>query len=74
MFSYLVRNLLKLQVVGLDYPGHIATAVNFKSDLTGDRITYDGKVFIICDPTYVNADAGMAMPQFKNVDPKVIQF
>lgn len=74
LFSYLVRNLLKLQVVGLDYPGHIATAVNFKSDLTGDRITYDGKVFIICDPTYVNADAGMAMPQFKNVDPKVIQF
>ena len=26
----------------------------------------------ICDPTYINADYGMAMPDFKNVDPKVV--
>ena len=74
MFSYLVKTLLKLDVVGLDYPGHIATAVKFNSDLTGDRVTHNGKVYVICDPTYINADAGMEMPQFKNVEPKIIQF
>ena len=74
MFSYLVKTLLKLDVVGLDYPGHIATAVKFNSDLNGDRVNFNGKVYIICDPTYINADAGMEMPQFKNVEPKVIQF
>ena len=74
LFSYLVKNLLNLDVVGLDYPGHIATAVKFNSDLTGDRVNYNGQVYIICDPTYINADAGMEMPQFKSVDPKVIQF
>ncbi|MEJ2542550.1 MAG: hypothetical protein P8Y99_00635 [Calditrichaceae bacterium] len=74
LFSYLVKKLLNLHVVGLDYPGHIATAVKFKSDLSGDRVNYDGQTYIICDPTYINANAGMAMPQFKEVDPKVIQF
>jgi hypothetical protein len=72
-FSYLVRNLLGMEVVGLDYPGHIATAIHFETNLDGDAITHQGKKFIICDPTYINADAGMCMPQFKNVDPGVIQ-
>jgi hypothetical protein len=74
LFSFLVKNLLKLDVIGLDYPGHIATAVKFNSELSGDKISYNGQVYVICDPTYVNAVAGMAMPQFKNVDPKIIKF
>jgi hypothetical protein len=74
LFSYLIRNLLKLKVIGLDYPGHIATAVNFNSDFAGESINFNGNKFIVCDPTFINADAGMEMPQFKDVDPKVIQF
>lgn len=74
LFSYLVKNLLNLKVVGLDYPGHIATAVNFHSDLSGESIDFNGYKYIVCDPTFINAVAGMEMPQFKNVDPKVIQF
>ena len=73
-FSFLVKNLLHLDVVGLDYPGHIATAVKFNSDLSGDLISYNGYNYLICDPTYINANAGMVMPQFKNIEPKVIKF
>ncbi|MEJ2052636.1 MAG: hypothetical protein P8X42_01835 [Calditrichaceae bacterium] len=74
LFSYLVRNLLDLDIIGLDYPGHISTAVNFHSKLNGAAVNVDDREFIICDPTYINAVAGMVMPQFKNVDPKVIRF
>ncbi len=74
LFSYLVRNLLGLEVVGLDYPNHVATAVHFHSEIPGKAVTFRGKRFVICDPTYVNADAGMEMPDFKDITPKVIVF
>ncbi len=72
LFSYLVRTLLRLEVVGLDYPGHISTAVRFSKNIPGDAIDYQGKHYTICDPTYIGADAGMCMPQFKGVSPSII--
>lgn len=72
LFAYLVRNLLDLEVIGLHYPGHMATAVSFRGDMRGDAITYRGKRYIVCDPTYINADVGMAMPEYKSVRPRVI--
>ncbi|HTY01525.1 MAG TPA: hypothetical protein VMG09_15990 [Bacteroidota bacterium] len=72
LFSYLVRALIRLEVVGLDYPGHISTAVMFSKDVPGDNIDYQGRRYTICDPTYIGADAGMCMPQFKGVTPSVI--
>ncbi len=73
LFAYLVRSLLGLEVVGLDYPAHIATAVRFSTEITGDAIVFQGKRYIICDPTYINADVGACMPQFKGVNPNVIR-
>jgi hypothetical protein len=73
IFSYLIRQILARQVVGLDYPGHIATGVNFAEKVPGDFIMVEGENYTICDPTYINADLGMAMPQFKNVEPKIIE-
>ncbi len=72
LYSFLVRNLLDLTVIGLDYPGHISTAVNFHSEIPGDHIIYQDEKFLICDPTYINANLGMAMPQFKELTPEVI--
>jgi hypothetical protein len=74
LFAYLVRNLTGLEVVGLDYPGHIATAVRFPTQVPGESVGYQGKRFVVCDPTYINAGAGMCMPQFKSVTPNVIAF
>ncbi len=73
LFAWLVRNLLKLDVVGLDYPGHVATAVHFKSDVAGDGVSYEGKRYVVTDPTFINASVGMAMPDFKNTNPGVIK-
>ena len=74
LYSYLVRNLLKLDVVLLDYPNHIATAVCFNENVSGDFVTIEGKKYIVCDPTYIGASIGKAMPQFKRVAAKVLKY
>lgn len=72
-FAWLVRSLLGLEVIGLDYPGHVAAAVHFNEQVPGDAIRYDNKRFVITDPTYINARAGMTMPEFRNRSPGVIK-
>jgi len=72
LFAYLVKNLLGLDVVALDYPGHVATAVRFKGKVAGSTVSYQGRRYVISDPTYINASAGMVMPRYKNTSPKVI--
>jgi len=72
IFAYLVKKLLGLEVIGLDYPGHIATAVKI-DNVPGDHVTVNGKKYLICDPTYINANIGMSMPRYKNVKPEIVQ-
>lgn len=64
LFSHLVKNFLNLPVVLIYYRGlHLATAVKFKdTSISGDYVEYNGEKYIICDPTYINANAGNAMP------------
>lgn len=67
LFSFLIKELLGLKVIGIDYPGHVATAVKFDVDVPGDYIMFKNQKFLICDPTYINAYIGMAMPTYKDV-------
>ena len=64
-FGKLVKELLGLNVVALHYPNHLATAVEFKSNVEGESISYNNRKYIICDPTYIGADIGKAQPRFK---------
>lgn len=74
LYSILVRELLDLDVVLLHYPGHLATAVAFPNNQShGYHFTYNNKVYTICDPTYINADAGDCMPRYRSTSPDVIQ-
>jgi hypothetical protein len=73
-FAWLVKRLLKLDVVGLNYPGHVATAVHFTQDADGDFVTYNGRKFTVADPTYINATAGMTMPEYSSTKPGIISF
>ena len=75
LFAWLVQKYTNAQVIGLQYEGHVATAVYFGDDvnINGDGFVYGGKKYYVCDPTYINAGIGMAMPQYKGVTPKVIK-
>ncbi len=74
MFSYLIKGLLGLDVVGLKYHDHLATAVAFSTKVTGDSFRYKNKRFTVTDPTYINANLGMTMPQYKNSKFEIINF
>lgn len=75
MFAWLVQKYTNAKVIGLQYEGHVATAVWFGDDaeVKGDGFMYGGKKYYVCDPTYINASIGMTMPQYKNKTPKVIK-
>jgi len=74
LFLWLVKNLLGLDAIGLRYPGHVAAAVKIPLQTgRGDTVEYKGQLYLVADPTYVNASAGMAMPQFKGERPEVVE-
>lgn len=74
LYRYLVKSLLNLDVVLVDYPNHIATAVKFKGDYAGDYLIIDGQRYLVCDPTFIGASIGTAMPQFKSVAANVLRY
>ncbi len=72
-FSYLVKDLLGLRVIGLEYTDHLSTAVKFTTDVSGDYVTYGNEKYIICDPTYIGAPIGEAMPKYLHMSAKVVE-
>jgi len=64
LLAALVRLLVGLPVVGLDYPGHIALAVALPQEVPGDRFTWREVVYTVCDPTYIGAALGQTMPRY----------
>ena len=73
LFSVLVRELVGLDVVLLNYPEHLATAVRFDDDVKGDYMMIDGKRYVVCDPTYIGAHVGESMPICKETKAIVIK-
>jgi len=72
-FAYLVKELLGFKVIGIVYPGHVATAVRFPSDEAGDFVMYKGEKYLIADPTYINAPFGLTMPGMVNAKAEIIE-
>ncbi|MFA6788067.1 MAG: hypothetical protein WC149_00665 [Arcobacteraceae bacterium] len=68
LFSYLVKHILGLEVLGLKYSDHMAAAVKL-SNLNPtklDGFIYKNNYYTIADPTYMNANIGMSMPEYKH--------
>lgn len=60
LFSYLVRSLLGLNVVMLEYPDHVNCAVAVDGVHKGQYVELHGRRYYVCDPTYIGADIGMS--------------
>lgn len=74
LLAWLIKDLLDLDVVGLDFPGHIAIAVALKPQEADWVIASEGARYVIADPTYIGATTGMIMPAYKSSIPQVIKF
>ena len=72
LFSYLVRRLLGLNVVLLQYEDHVATAVQLHNQTDGYYIEYEGNTFFICDPTYIGASIGQIPAEYTKAEAQMI--
>ena len=68
-----MKELLGLDVVLLEYPSHIATAVCFNEKIEGDYFDLSGKKYIICDPTYIGAPIGKSMPDMLKLNANILR-
>ena len=73
LFSYLVRHLLGMDVILLDYPGHITTAIAFDEDINGSYLEFEDKKYFVCDPTYLDSRPGMAHYSYKNIGCNILK-
>ncbi|MEP3387392.1 MAG: hypothetical protein ABJO02_04335 [Reichenbachiella sp.] len=71
-FSYLVQLLLGKDIVGLDYPEHVATAIHLGSDIAGDYYMINDNKYVVCDPTYRGAPIGVSMRDLSNYEAVVV--
>lgn len=72
LFTRLVRDLLGLKCILIYYPGHLACAVRFTDNVSGDYLLLNGQKYVVTDPTYIGASVGMTMPKMDNQTAKVI--
>ena len=68
-----MREVLGLEAVLLDYPEHISVAVRLAANEDDDVVAVDGENFVVCDPTYINAEVGRAMPGLDGSKLKVVK-
>ncbi len=72
LFAQMISHYTTLTPIGLEYSDHVSVAVKFTEPTAGDFILVNNKKFLICDPTYIGAEIGMAMNSMKNSAPSVI--
>lgn len=72
LFSRLTRDLLGLETILVFYPGHLASAVCFTENVSGDYLSLNGKRYVITDPAYIEAPVGRTMPDMDNSQAHVI--
>jgi len=68
LYSYLMKELFGVYVVGIKYKDHMATALYIP--MSGDSVQKDSKRFIVADPTYINANIGQSMPKYRSLQPE----
>ncbi len=74
LFSYLVQEVLGLETIGLQFPGHMTTGVKFEETGTfGTYMNYNGGKYYICDPTVHDATFGRNLPELNDQKAKIIK-
>ena len=74
-YAYLVHEILGLNVLLVEYPGHESTAVALSvAPPKAKSLTYKGRTYYICDPTYMGADIGMCMPRYIDTTPTLAEW
>jgi len=68
LFSYLVKKLFHVSVIGVKYSDHMSTALYIP--MKGDSVKKGRRRYVIADPTYINANIGTNMPKYRLIRPE----
>ena len=68
LFAFLVKKLFHIGVVGVKYKNHMTVGLNIP--MQGDRVKYARHSYVIADPTYIDANIGQSMPEYKYKKPE----
>lgn len=74
LLSQLVKEYVGLGTIAIIYPGHVSLGVNIKENVDGAYVEFNNRKYYTADPTYIGAKLGMIMPEFKDVEPEIIEF
>ena len=73
LWCRLVRELVDVPVALVNYPGvHLAAAAAIDPAPDYATVSSGSRTYVVCDPTYIGADAGMEMPPLANRTREVI--
>ena len=74
LFAWLVRTYAQCEVVGILYEDHLATGVCLGSDANtkGLGFDYQGRHYMICDPTYPNASVGTVISKYERMKYEIV--
>lgn len=72
LFSWLVRVLLQLPVVGVHFPGYYSLAISFDEPMEGDYYYWNSEKYCLTDPTFQNAPIGVLMPELSGLTAQLV--
>jgi hypothetical protein len=73
LLAALVRGVLGYNVVGLQFPNHVAVAVEIPENRqTGKKIIFEGRTYLTCDPSYSGSTVGEIIEPFKDAAPQSV--
>ena len=69
LFAYLAHELMGYDVVGTEFPEHMATAVEVDYQVNGTKYRVGTHTYTVADPTYMRASVGQCMSRYENTTP-----
>ena len=72
LYCILVRDLLGIDVILLEYPNHMSTAIALPKEVAGAYTSLNGQRYLLCDPTYIGSDIGEVAHRYKDITPTAI--
>lgn len=69
LFSYLAHELMGYEVVGTEFPEHMATAVELDYQVSGTKYRIGEHTYTVADPTYMRASVGQCMSRYEKATP-----
>lgn len=70
-YTYMLWNVLGIPNHLIAYPGHESASLVLDDIPAGDSYTYEGRRYLISDPTYIGASTGQCMPAYLNASPVI---